>query len=165
MMNVLQAIESSGFSRWVRESESLFAFAGILLVHTIGMGFVVGVNATIDLRILGFAPAVRLSALERFFPVLWLGFWLNAVTGTMLLAAAATNMLTNPDFYVKMVFIALAIVNLKMMRTRVFRDPLIDKVPPSKMAKILAVTSLIFWLGAITSGRLLAYVGSANGVK
>jgi hypothetical protein len=165
MMNVLQAIESSSFSQWVRESESLLAFAGILLVHTIGMGFVVGVNATIDLRILGFAPAVRLSSLEKFFPILWLGFWLNAVTGTMLLAAAATTMLTNPDFYVKMVFIALAVINLKMVRTRVFGDPLIDKVPPSKTAKILAVTSLIFWLGAITSGRLLAYVGSANGVK
>jgi hypothetical protein len=165
MMNVLQAIEGSNFSQWVRESESLFAFAGILLVHTIGMGFVVGVNATIDLRILGFAPAVRLSALEKFFPILWLGFWVNAITGTMLLAAAATSMLTNPDFYVKMVFIALSVVNLKMMRTRVFRDPLIDKVPPSRMAKILAITSLIFWLGAITSGRLLAYVGSANGVK
>jgi len=165
MMNVLQAIESSSFSQWVRESESLFAFAGILLVHTIGMGFVVGVNATIDLRILGFAPALRLSSLEKFFPILWLGFWLNAVTGTMLLAAAATTMLTNPDFYVKMVFIALAVVNLKMMRTRVFRDPMIDKVPPSKMAKILAIASLIFWLGAITSGRLLAYVGSTNGVK
>lgn len=164
-MNVLQAIEGSSFSQWVRESESLFAFAGILLMHTIGMGFVVGVNATIDLRILGFAPAVRLSALEKFFPILWLGFWVNAITGTMLLAAAATSMLTNPDFYVKMVFIAMALVNLKMMRTRVFRDPLIDKVPPPRMAKILAITSLIFWLGAITSGRLLAYVGSANGVK
>ena len=165
MMNVLQAIESSSFSQWVRESESLLAFAGILLVHTIGMGFVVGVNATIDLRILGFAPAVRLSSLEKFFPILWLGFWLNAITGTMLLAAAATSMLTNPDFYVKMVFIALAVVNLKMIRTRVFRDPMIDKVPPSKMAKMLAIASLIFWLGAITSGRLLAYVGSTNGVK
>jgi hypothetical protein len=165
MMNVLQAIQDSSFCQWVRESESLFAFAGILLMHTIGMGFVVGVNATIDLRILGFAPAVRLSALEKFFPVLWLGFWVNAITGTILLGADATSKLTNPDFYVKMVFIALAVVNLKMTRTRVFRDPLIDKVPPSRMAKILAITSLIFWLGAITSGRLLAYVGSANGVK
>ena len=165
MMNVLQAIQDSSFCQWVRESESLFAFAGILLMHTIGMGFVVGVNATIDLRILGFAPAVRLSALERFFPILWLGFWVNAITGTILLGADATSKLTNPDFYVKMVFIALAVVNLKMMRTRVFRDPLIDKVPPSRMAKMLAITSLVFWLGAITSGRLLAYVGSANGVK
>jgi hypothetical protein len=71
MMDLLLKIQESGFCHWVRESESLFAFAGILLVHTIGMGFVVGVNAMIDLRILGFAPAVRLAALERFFPVLW----------------------------------------------------------------------------------------------
>jgi|SRR5579883_96391 len=164
-MNVLQTIQDSGFSQWVRESESLFAFAGILLVHTIGMGFVVGVNATINLRILGFAPAVRLSSLEKFFPVLWFGFWLNAITGTILLAADAVNKLANPDFYVKMVFIALAVVNLKMLRSHVFDDPMIDKIPPSTKAKILAITSLIFWLGAITSGRLLAYVGPGSGVK
>jgi hypothetical protein len=129
------------------------------------MGFVVGVNATIDIRILGFAPAVRLSALEKFFPVLWLGFWLNAITGTILLAADAVHKLANPDFYIKMVFIALAVVNLQMLRSNVFRDPLIDKVPPSAKAKVLALTSLIFWLGAITSGRLLAYVGPGSGVK
>ena len=160
MINVLQTIQDSGFCQWVRGSESLFAFAGILLVHTIGMGFVVGVNATIDLRILGFAPAVRLSALEKFFPVLWLGFWLNAATGVILLAADAVNKLSNPDFYVKMVFIALAVVNVNILRSTVFGDPLIDKAPPSGKAKVLAVTSLILWLGAITAGRLLAYVGS-----
>jgi hypothetical protein len=64
MMDFLLKIEQSGFSQWVRGSDSLFAFAGILLLHTIGMGFVVGVNATIDLRILGFAPALRLGAME-----------------------------------------------------------------------------------------------------
>jgi len=165
MMDVLLKIQESGFSQWVRESESLFAFAGILLVHTIGMGFVVGVNATMDLRILGFAPAVRLSALDKFFPVLWLGFWINAITGTILLAADAVHKMSNPDFYVKMIFIALAVVNLRMMKKQVFQDPLIDKVPPSARAKVLAVTSLIFWLGAITSGRLLAYVGPGSGVK
>jgi hypothetical protein len=93
------------------------------------------------------------------------GFWLNAVTGTILLAADAVDKLANPDFYVKMVFIALAVINLQMLRKQVFRDPLIDKVPPSMRARILAITSLIFWLGAITSGRLLAYVGPGSGVK
>jgi hypothetical protein len=165
MMDVLLKIQESGFSQWVRESESLFAFAGILLVHTIGMGFVVGVNATMDIRILGFAPAVRLSALQKFFPVLWLGFWMNAITGTILLGADAVNKMRNPDFYVKMVFIALAIINLRMLKKQVFQDPLIDKVPPSARAKVLAVTSLLLWLGAITSGRLLAYVGPGSGVK
>ena len=129
------------------------------------MGVVVGINAGIDLRILGLAPALPLAPMEKFFPLLWIGFWVNAVTGTILLAADATTKMTNPDFYVKMVFIGLAVVNLQMLRKRVFRDPLIDKAPLSSNVKILAVMSMIFWLGAITSGRLLAYVGPVSGLS
>jgi len=163
MMDFLQSIEQNGFFQWVRQSESIFAFSGVLLLHTIGMGFVVGLNACMDLRILGFAPALRLAAMEKFFPVLWFGFWLNAITGTILLGVDATAKLTNVDFYVKMAFIALAVINLRMLKKHVFRDPLIDKVPPSSRAKLLAITSLIFWLGAITAGRLLAYIGPGAG--
>ena len=162
-MDFIKSIEQSGFCQWVRQSESIFAFSGVLLLHTIGMGFVVGLNACMDLRILGFAPALRLAAMEKFFPVLWFGFWLNAITGTILLGVDATAKLTNVDFYVKMAFIALAVINLRMLKTQVFRDPLIDKVPPSNRAKFLALTSLIFWLGAITAGRLLAYIGPGAG--
>jgi len=165
MMDLLVKIQDTGFCHWVRESESLFAFAGILLAHTIGMGLVVGINACIDLRILGFAPALRLSPMEKFFPALWLGFWLNAVTGAILLAVDAQRKLANPDFYVKMAFIALAVINLRMLKRDVFRDPMIDKGPVSSKAKILALTSLIFWLGAITAGRLLAYIGPGSGGK
>jgi hypothetical protein len=164
MMDFLSLIEHSRFCQWVTGSSSVFAFPSILLLHTIGMGIVVGVNAGIDLRILGFAPAVPLSPMERFFPLLWLGFWVNAVTGTILLAADATTKVTNPDFWMKMVFIALAIVNLRMQRKRVFQDPLIDKKPMSSNARILAVSNLIFWLGAITAGRLLAYIGPVSGL-
>jgi hypothetical protein len=165
MMDFLRAIEQSNFSQWVVGSSSVFAFPSILLLHTIGMGVVVGINAGIDLKILGFAPAVPLAPLERFLPLLWIGFWVNAVTGVILLAADATTKSVNPDFYVKMVFIALAVINLQALRNRVFRDPLIDKVPPSMNAKVLAITSLICWLGAITAGRLLAYVGPVSGLK
>ena len=100
--------------------------------------------------------------MEKFSPVLWLGFWVNTVTGIILLAIHATSKLANPDFYIKMVFIALAIVTLRMIKTDVFLNPLIDKVPPSAKARMLAVLSLIFWIGAITSGRLLAYVGPGS---
>ena len=99
-MDFLVRIEESGFCQWVREADSLFAFPGILLLHTIGMGLVVGINATFDLRILGFAPAVRLRAIEKFFPVMWIGFWTNAITGTILLAVNVTKLTRNPDFYV-----------------------------------------------------------------
>jgi hypothetical protein len=129
------------------------------------MGVVVGINAGINLRILGFAPALPLAPMERFLPLLWVGFWVNATTGVVLLAADATTKLLNPDFYVKMIFIALALINLRILVKSVFRDPHVDKVPPSMNSKILAVTSLICWLGAITAGRLLAYVGPVSGLS
>lgn len=163
-MDILRTLEESSFSQWVTGSSSIFAFPTILLLHTIGMGIVVGINAGIDLRILGLAPALPLAPMERFFPLFWAGFWVNATTGTILLIADATTKLTNPDFYVKMVFIALAVINVQVLRKRVFRDPLIDKKPLSSNIKLLAITSMIFWLGAITSGRLLAYVGPVSGL-
>jgi hypothetical protein len=165
MMDFLRSLEQSGFSTWVRESPSVLAFPTVLLLHTIGMGLVVGINAGIDLRILGFAPALPLAPLERFFPILWIGFWINAVTGVVLVVQDATTKLTNPDFYLKMIFIALAVINLQMLRKRVFRDPHLDKAPLATNIKILAVTSLILWLGAITPGRLLAYIGPVSGLN
>ena len=163
-MDFLHWMEQTGFSTWVRESPSIFAFPTILLLHTIGMALCVGINAGIDLRILGFAPGLKLSPLERFFPIFWLGFGVNAVTGTILVMQDATTKLTNLDFYVKMIFIVLAVINVRMLRTRVFRNPQLDQGPLSSDVKVLAVTSLFFWLGAITSGRLLAYVGPVSGL-
>jgi hypothetical protein len=158
-LDFLTKIEELGFCRWVREADSLFAFPGILLLHTIGMGLVVGINAVIDLRVLGFAPGVRLHALRRFFPTMWAGFWINAITGTILLAVNATKMLANPDFYIKLAFIALAVINVFLLKKEAFRGDDTETLSTSTKAKVLAVTSLLFWLGAIVSGRLLAYVG------
>jgi hypothetical protein len=162
-MDFLLRIEESGFCQWVREADSLFAFPGILLLHTIGMGLVVGINTTFDLRILGFAPAVRLRAFQKFFPVMWIGFWINAITGTILLAVNATKLTHNPDFYVKLAFIALAVINVQMLKKQVFNSPAEEALPTTRV-RILAITSMFFWIGAITSGRLLAYVGKSTGV-
>jgi hypothetical protein len=161
-MDVLMWLQHTSVATWVRESTSLFSFPGILLLHTIGMALVVGIAAAIDLRILGFAPALPLAQMERFLPVLWAGFWVNAVTGGVLFAVDATAKATNADFWVKMVFIALAVINLRLIQKRVLRDPDLDQRPLSIQAKVLAGTSLFFWMGAIAAGRLLAYVGTVG---
>ena len=44
-MAFLQTIENLGFSQWVKQSGSLWAFPGILLMHTYGMAILVGVIA------------------------------------------------------------------------------------------------------------------------
>jgi len=163
-MGVLQQLESSGFSQWVKQSGSLWAFPGILLMHTYGMAVLVGVIAGIDLRILGLMPAVPLAPLRKFLPLVWVAFWVNAITGTMLLVADATSKMRNLDFGIKMAFIVLAVITQRVIQTRVFGDPEIDARPFSSNAKMLAVLSLVFWLGAITAGRLLAYVGNPGGL-
>jgi hypothetical protein len=163
-MDFLQWLENTGFSTWVRESPSIFAFPTILLLHTIGMALCVGVSGGLDLLILGFAPEMKIAPLERFFPILWFGFTINAITGTMLVMQDATNKLTNVDFYVKMLFIVVALVSLRMIKTSVFRDPAIDQGPFPSRVKVLAVVSIVCWLGAITAGRLLAYIGPVGGL-
>jgi len=164
MMEFLGRLEQLPFFMWVLQSGSIWAYPTILTVHTIGMGILAGVTAIINMRLLGVGSTVPIKPLERLYPLMWFGFWVNLVTGSVLLIADATTKLINPDFYVKMVFVILGVVTLKVMRTRVFGDPDLDKAPVSGSAKGLALASLVCWLGAITAGRLLAYLGPVSGV-
>jgi hypothetical protein len=165
MMNFLVWLEQLSFSTWVREGGSLWGYPFILFLHTMGLAIVVGVSAAVDLRLLGVGSSMPLAPLERFFPIMWFGFWINAVSGTILLMADATTKLTNWVFYVKMTFIALALWNVWVIRRRAFKVPQVsDKTLPGN-AKLLAAISLFLWTMAITSGRLMAYLGPVSGLQ
>lgn len=150
-------IELSALSIWMRESPSALAFPNILFLHTLAMGWVAGVNAAIDLRILGFASSMRLAPMEKFLPLAWSAFLVSVVTGILLLVAYPTKAFTNPVWYIKFAFIGLAIVNTRLIRDRVLRHPSVDALPCPAAWKVLAVSSLLFWAGAIVSGKLLAH--------
>ena len=163
-MDFLIALEETSLSIWVRESTSLWAYPTILTLHTFGMAWLGGVNAAIDLRVLGFAPNMSLSQLARFFPIMWLGFWLNALSGIPLMIADATTKFTSPVLWIKLVFVAAAVVNLRLLLTRTLRNRAMDNgAALPTMARVLAATSLLFWIGAITAGRLMAYLGPVTG--
>jgi len=151
-------LEQMEFSRWVREAPTIWAFPTILFVHTLGMAIVAGGSTMINLIVLGFWPAVPMKPFARVFPLLWVAFGVNAVTGTMMLLADAKTMLTTPDFYLKMALVFAGLFVLIRMRRQIFEDPQLDRVPLSGSAKMLAWASLACWFGAITAGRLLAYV-------
>ena len=121
---------------------------------------VAGISAAVDLRILGFASAMPLRPMERFFPFMWFGFWINAVSGLVLLAASATTKAVSGVFWIKLALIALAVIDLQLIRNKVFRDPLVDKKPVPKEGRVLAFASILLWAGAITAGRLMAYIGA-----
>src|SRR5258708_80853 len=86
-MHFLNMLEQLPFSIWVRESSSIWAFPTFLVLHTIGMAMVAGLSTMLDLALLGFWPKAPVKPLERLYPLMWLGFGINAVTGTALLIA------------------------------------------------------------------------------
>jgi hypothetical protein len=139
----------------MRETPSIFAFPLILTLHTIGMGVVAGINTALALRLLGVARDIPLTAMQRYVPFMWAGFWLNAVSGVALLIAYPTKALTNPLFYVKLGLIGFALWNVTAIRRFAFEDQHSPHVPGR--AKRLAVASLVCWAGVIFSGRFLAY--------
>ncbi len=156
-MEYLVWLEATALSTWLRESLSLLAFPFVLVLHTVGMGFLAGGNAALDLRILGVASAMPLQPMERFFPVMWAAFALNAVSGVLLLIAYPAKALTNPLFYGKLLLIAGAVAMMRQLRKRVFRDRNPDDGPIPRRSKVLAGVSLLLWAAVITAGRLLAY--------
>jgi hypothetical protein len=156
-VNFLDTLENLGISTWVRESPSKLAYPTVLWLHVMGMGVVAGIAGVISLRLLGVAPKTPVQPLERLYPLIWWGFWVNAITGTGLLLASATKRLVDPVFYIKMVFIFAGVVVLQLTRNKVFRNLDAEGELPES-ARTLAWVALICWWGAVTAGRLLAYI-------
>ena len=163
-MEFLNWLETLSYSTWVRESPSLWAFPALLFVHTLGMSLVAGGSAVISMALLGFWPKTALKPLERLYPVMWFGFWINLFTGFSIFLKDASIYGRNYDLYVKLVFVILGVALIKIMRKQVFGDPTLDNGPVSGSNKMLAWASLACWFCAIVAGRLIAYVGPVPGL-
>src|SRR6185436_10889944 len=155
-MDLLMTLESSGFSTWLRESNSIWGYPMILTLHTVGLALLVGANTVLDLRLLGFGARLPLEELSRAFRIMWIGFWLNAVSGTMLFVADATTRGTSRLFIGKLVLVLFGVAVIVAIRRQVFG------VAPERprigtAGKWLAATSLVVWIATITAGRLMAY--------
>lgn len=187
MMSFLASLEGLGLSTWIRESNSLFGYAGVLFFHTLGLGMLVGSNVLIDLAVLRPRSEAPVTALAAFYPIMWTGFWLNVVSGSLLLIADATTKFTNPVFFIKMAFVGLAVLNMRAIRRQIapaalqaaavsttgrqlrskwsIRSQFAGWMPASGEARVrlLVWSSFLLWTGAITAGRLMAYFGPVSG--
>jgi hypothetical protein len=150
-------LEQTSASVWIRESPAIYGFPGILVLHTVGMAFLVGTSFAIILRTLGMAPGLRPETFLRFVPLMWVGFGLNAASGLALLLAYPTKALTNPLFYAKLALIALALVGLRHLVRNVLRNPEFQQNPATARLRAMAGATFVCWVAAITAGRFLAY--------
>lgn len=159
-MKILLWLSATAPAVWARESESIWAYPTILFLHTFGLSLLVGFATAIDFRVLGFSPALPLAPMGRFFRYVWIGFWINAISGGWLLIMTPAKV-ANPAFIVKMTCIALGVVTLWWLKRAEFRGG-DEASSASTLGKTLAAASLVLWTGAIIAGRLMAYVGKAR---
>jgi hypothetical protein len=156
-------------SMWAAQSD--YGYPILLSIHSIGMAAVVGILLIFSFRVLGYATAVPLQAIERLMPIAWLGFLLNLGSGAILFMADATRMAVNWPFYLMILCVVVGgWLSWALWRT-LRRNGFVSSEPGrpapaaeptiTPTAKILALVSIPVWLGAIAFGRLIATVISA----
>ena len=146
-------MQDLALSQWVLGS--IWGYPVFLTFHSLGLGLLVGLLLIIDLRVLGFAKPLPLSELRKLMPYVWFGFVLNAVSGVVLFMADAIKDFYSNSFRWKMLSIAVGLAVAVALNRTVLREDTRDTPP---LAKALATLSLLCWVGAIVSGRLIAYL-------
>lgn len=140
-------------------AESLWGYPLLETIHSIGMAMLIGSLGLINLRVLGFKRELPLVGTSALLPLAWIGFTLNAVSGSLLFASDAVYFFSSWTFRVKMLFVVVAGFNAALLGQRVFRDAAGSAaVEPSGGTKAMALVSLVFWFAAAGAGRLIAYL-------
>jgi hypothetical protein len=156
-MSVLVWLESLPLSVWVHESPSVWAQPTVLTLHTMGMAVLVGASWVLDLRLLGISRNMPLSAFRWVFRAVAVGLIVNVVTGVLLFAQRATSLGVAIPFLIKMALVIASVATLVPLRSYVYRSAP-EQREVSGNARLLAIASILAWSGAITAGRLLAYL-------
>jgi len=143
-------IENTSLALWV--GTSLWAYPVLLSAHITGLAVIVGIIAMRDFHLLGFINGVTEANFLELKNLAYCGFLINGISGIMLFASQASYLSTNLPFLVKLFFIGSGM----LLASKIYKK--IEKNTGRTSTKILAILSLFSWFGAITAGRLIAYI-------
>lgn len=155
-MNFLTSLEESAFGVWV--STSLVGYPLMITLHAIGMAIMVGLSVAVDLRLLGWFRDIPYTAINRFLGIAWLGFTINLLSGTALFCMQAVSYVQDGTFLLKMLFVTLGVVVAAFLQGALNRNSASWGSAAPGGIKTLAVISILFWVGAMVTGRLIAYL-------
>jgi hypothetical protein len=133
----------------------------MLSLHAVGLAIVVGIFVMRDLRLLGFFSGISYASIDGLKKLAWTGFLINAISGCFLFTSQATTFVSSTPFLLKISMIFLAAICAAIIQNRM-RDEASAWDSSGTAAvgsvKALAFVSLLLWMGAIISGRLVAYL-------
>lgn len=158
-MNFLETLESTAFSQWVLTS--MLGFPTLIALHSIGMAVAAGLTIVVTLYLYRFVAGIEDAKLPGILRIATWGFLLNLVTGLAIFVPRGTEYLANVTFLVKMLLVLISAAILVWLRSHVAQlaRESVD-ICSSVPARRLSLVSSATWIGAIVTGRLIAYLGS-----
>jgi hypothetical protein len=146
---LLLAIEESALGVYIREDPWGFAIA--LSCHAVGMAMSLGVVMVLNFRILGVLKQVPVLAHTALFGTAWLGFLINLLSGLALYTSHATEYTYQSVFMLKLGLLAVGGYLMKLTIDAVRANAAEGKI------KLLSFITISCWIGAVITGRLMAY--------
>jgi len=156
----IAAIDAFGRSSGIYAfMNTAWAWPFIESLHYIALATLIGTVGLFDLRMLGMAKAIPLTALHKFVPFGVAAYLLSIVTGAMFFVSAADQYAYNPAFQLKVLCMLIAGVNVVVFYSTTAAT--VNALQPSVTAplhvKFIALVSLASWTGVIVFGRLITY--------
>ncbi len=136
---------------------STWGWPAVESLHFLGLSLLIGTVGVFDLRMIGLAKGIPMSALHKLVPWGIGGYTLNVLTGAMFVTSAPDQYLFNPAFQTKLALMAIAGINVLVFYRVAFAAVKLAGADDSAQlaAKVAAVISLSCWIGVIVCGRLI----------
>jgi hypothetical protein len=153
------------FGEWVEHfqwvvylANTAWLYSSVSVVHYFTLFVMVGTSVIVDLRVLGLAATRKplMKFAEQVYPWMWGAFWLAVLSGALMAATDAGDYLPDKVFRAKMTVILLAVIFTILVQRSIPKWGELASIPAS--AKLLALLSLVFWVGSILAGVEIAAI-------
>jgi hypothetical protein len=158
---IVATLKATTLSHWMVQLSWLWPLCEML--HFVGLALLLGVVGLLDLRLLGFMRRLPVAAVHSMLRWGILGFLINLVTGVLFFVGAPDQYISNPVWWYKVAFLAVAGINaLYFETTQAVRAMAIGAgEDTSPRLKLIGGVSLLSWFLVLYWGRMLPFIGTA----
>jgi hypothetical protein len=163
------AMSLHAFSHWLSETQLSLTIQNVAwiiptvqTVHILSIAIVISSVFMVDLRLLNVIGRSQPTAAytSRFLPWIWCTLVVLLASGSILIIGEPGRSLENPAFQLKMTLLLIAMAVTFVLHRPIGREPAYWELTGGHKAsaRVIAVVSLLVWVGIIFCGRWIAYM-------